>query len=322
MAVYTHIEDDELEAFLADYDVGGLTSFKGIAEGVENSNYLVHTEKDRFILTLYEARVEEKDLPFFLELMHHLADRGITCPLPVQDRRGQVLKTLAGRPAVMVTFLEGVSVARPKRHHCEEVGRSLARMHLAGLDFPMRRANALGIVGWNMLFSKCHRDMDEIHPGLYTIVENELFFLDGNWPEELPAGIIHADLFPDNVFFIKDRLSGLIDFYFACTDLLAYDLAICLNAWCFEQDGSLNLTHARAMLAGYEAVRPLSNAEREAMPTLARGAALRFLMTRIHDWLNTREGALVKRKDPMEYLRKLRFHQEVASVADYGFELG
>jgi homoserine kinase type II len=322
MAVYTHIDDDELEEFLAQYDVGELMSYKGIAEGVENSNYLVHTDRSQFILTLYEARVEEKDLPFFLELMHHLAGRGITCPLPVADRRGQVLKTLAGRPAVMITFLEGVSVMRPKRHHCEEVGRALAQLHQAGLDFPLRRKNTLDLVGWNMLFSKCRRNMDEINPGLYALVEDELFFLDGNWPEDLPVGIIHADLFPDNVFFLKDRLSGLIDFYFACTDFLAYDLAICLNAWCFEKDGSYNMTHGRALLAGYEAVRPLSSEERQALPVLARGAAMRFLMTRVHDWLNTPEGAMVKRKDPREYLRKLRFHQEIARVEEYGFELG
>lgn len=318
MAVYTDVSDEELEAFIGSYAIGALTSFKGIAEGVENSNYLVHTETGRYILTLYEKRVARQDLPYFLALMEHLAARFITCPLPVHDRDGHTLKELAGRPAALVTFLEGLWVRRPGIEHCAGLGGALARFHLAGSDFPMHRANSLSLPGWRALFAAIGSGADKVTPGLATEIERELRHLGERWPAGLPQGVIHADLFPDNVFFLRDRLSGLIDFYFACNDMLAYDLAVCLNAWCFEADGSFNVTKARALLQAYESVRPLSAAELEWLPTLARGAALRFLLTRTYDLLNTDANALVKTKDPNEYLRKLRFHQRVKSYRDYG----
>ncbi len=306
--------------FLADYDVGELHSYKGIAEGVQNTNYLVRTSKASYILTLYEKLVETKDLPFFLGLMEHLATHNISCPLPVEDNKGQVLKTLSGRPAVMVTFLDGFSVNRPKRLHCGELGTALGAMHVAGADFGMVRPNALTLKDWRPLFEKCGKGMDDIHPGLRDIITTELAFLENNWPKDLPTGIIHADLFPDNVFFLDDHLSGLIDFYFACNDFLAYDLAVCLNAWCFESDCSFNMTNARALLSGYAQTRHLREQELESLPLLARGAALRFLLTRIYDWLNTPKDALVNRHDPREYLRKLRFHQQIKNVSEYGFD--
>ncbi len=320
LAVYTHIADGQLEDFLARYDVGELVSFKGIAEGVQNTNYLVITSQDQFILTLYERLVDERDLPFFLGLMEYLATHDISCPLPVRDKKGKLLNRLAGRPAVMVTFLDGFSINRPTRWHCGELGEALARLHLAGQDFAMQRNNDLSVAGWQQLFEQNGRNMDEIHPGLFDILLSELEFLKNNWPADLPTGIIHADLFPDNVFFLKGHLSGLIDFYFACNDMLAYDLAICLNAWCFESDGSYNMTNARALLSGYQQVRQLQESELKAMPLLARGACVRFLLTRIHDWLNTPEDALVSRHNPREYLRKLRFHQQIRGTSEYGFE--
>jgi homoserine kinase type II len=318
MAVYTDVSDEELEAFIASYAIGALTSFKGIAEGVENSNYLVHTETGRYILTLYEKRVARQDLPYFLALMEHLAARGITCPLPVHDREGRTLKELAGRPAALITFLEGLWVRRPSIEHCAGLGQALARFHVAGADFPMHRANSLSLPGWAQVFGSIGSDADKVTPGLAAEIEKELRHLAQHWPADLPQGVIHADLFPDNVFFLGDKLSGLIDFYFACNDMLAYDVAVCLNAWCFEPDGSFNVTKARALLQAYESVRPLSAAELERLPTLARGAALRFLLTRTYDLLNTDRAALVKTKDPNEYLRKLRFHQCVKSYRDYG----
>lgn len=318
MAVYTDVAPAELEAFLAGYDTGTLTSFHGIAEGVENSNFLVQTTSGSYILTLYEKRVRREDLPFFIGLMQHLAARGLSCPQPVARRTGEMLSELAGRPAAMVTFLPGVSVRRPTAEHCAELGRGLARLHLAGADFAMRRANNLSVSGWRPLFEAAHGEADTVAPGLASAIVAELDALEANWPAGLPEGVIHADLFPDNAFFLDDRLSGIIDFYFACTDFLAYDVAICLNAWCFEADGAYNVTKGRALLAGYEAVRPLSEAEKAALPRLARGAALRFLLTRLVDWLNVPEGALVKPKDPLEYLKKLRFHQAVDGVQDYG----
>lgn len=318
MAVYTDIAAEELAQFLTSYDIGDLLAYKGIAEGVENSNFLVHTSKGNFILTLYEKRVAAKDLPFFLGLMEHLAGRGITCPQPVKNRNGDMLGTVAGRPAAIITFLDGMWIRRPSPTHCAALGTALANLHLAGLDFPLRRANALSVNGWRQLYEHCGARANEVQPDLKSFLAKELDELERIWPRSLPEGVIHADLFPDNVFFLGERLSGLIDFYFACTDALAYDVAICLNAWCFEADHSYNVTKGKSLLAAYAAVRPLSAAERQALPLLARGAALRFFLTRLVDWFNVPPGALVRPKDPMEYFRKLRFHQAVKTVRDYG----
>ena len=311
MAVYTDVTADDLTDFLSRYQIGELRSYKGIAEGVENSNFLLHTSAGNFILTLYEKRVAANDLPFFLGLMEHLAARGITCPQPVKNRQGGVLGKLAGRPAAIVTFLDGLWIRRPNPGHCAAVGEALARLHLAGKDFPYKRANALSIESWRALYAQAKERGDSVRPGLCAEIAKELDALDKSWPRDLPDGVIHADLFPDNVFFLGDRLSGLIDFYFACTDTLAYDVAVCLNAWCFEPDHSYNVTKGRALLRSYANVRALSAAERAALPMLARGAAMRFLLTRLVDWLAVPDGALVKPKDPLEYFRKLRFHQSV-----------
>src|SRR6266508_2031350 len=318
MAVYTDVAAEDLAQFLAGYDIGELLAYKGIAEGVENSNFLVHTSQGNFILTLYEKRVAAKDLPFFLALMEHLHARGITCPHPVKNRKGEVLGTVAGRPAAIITFLDGLWIRRPSATHCAALGTSLAKLHLAGLDFPGKRANALSVDGWRALYEHCSPRAHAVQRDLRTFLADELGHLERTWPRNLPQGVIHADLFPDNVFFLGEKLSGLIDFYFACTDALAYDVAICLNAWCFETDHSYNVTKGRSLLQAYAAVRPLSDEERDALPLLARGAALRFLLTRLVDWFDVPPGALVRPKDPLEYYRKLRFHQAVASVRDYG----
>jgi len=326
MAVYTEVPDDALDAFVAQYDIGAVVSCKGIAEGVENSNFLLQTEAGTYILTLYEKRVDPDDLPFFLGLMEHLAARGLACPTPIVGRDGGRLRELCGRPAAMVSFLKGVWHRRPRAEHCAGLGAALAQMHRLGADFPMARRNSLSLAGWRTLAEAVAPRAAEIDPGLGALVAAELEHLERHWPADLPVGLIHADLFPDNVFFLApmpggdERVSGLIDFYFACTDILAYDLAICLNAWCFEADGSFNVTKARMMIAAYRRERPLSGAELAALPLLARGAALRFLLTRTFDWLNTPAGALVSRKDPMEYLRKLRFHQQVGGPGAYGID--
>ena len=320
MAVYTEVSDEDLARFIDSYGLGELLSYKGIAEGVENTNYVVHTSHGRFILTLYERRVARDDLPFFLGLMEHLAASGISCATPVRDRCGRNLRELADRPAALVTFLDGFWVRRPRPEHCFAVGQALARLHLAGQTFAMRRENALGPVGWRPLFERFETRANEILAGLGPIISDELHALLPNWPIGLPAGVIHADLFPDNVFFRGTQLSGLIDFYFACNDFFAYDVAICLNAWCFEQDLSFNITKGQALLRGYRTVRELEPSERDALPTLARGAALRFLLTRAYDWLHTSKDALVKPHDPSGYLRRLRFHQSVQLAREYGVE--
>jgi homoserine kinase type II len=318
MAVYTEVSDDALRAFLALYAIGDVISFKGIAEGVENSNFLMRTAGGQYILTLYEKRVKAADLPFFIGLMEHLAQRGVTCPQPVRNRAGSALGELAGRPAAIVTFLDGLWIRRPNVRHCGEVGEALARMHLAGADFALKRPNALSLEGWRSLFGAAQARADEVASRLGEESAAELAFLEAHWPKGLPSGVIHADLFNDNVFFLGERLSGLIDFYFACNDAFAYDLAICLSAWCFEPDNEFNVSKGRAMIAAYERLRPLSEAEIAALPLLARGAALRFMLTRLVDWLNVPAGAKVAPKNPLEYRDKLRFHQRVRSAAAYG----
>jgi len=318
MAVYTEIGDDELRAFTALYDLGEVLSCKGIAEGVENSNFLLTTARGNFILTLYEKRVAPQDLPFFIALMDHLAHQGVACPTPVRARDGEALRELCGRPAAIVTFLTGMWPRRIDPFHCAALGGALAQLHLAGASFDMVRPNDLSLAGWRRLYEACREQAGELQPELADELGEELAFLEAAWPRELTPGVIHADLFPDNVFFRDRTLSGLI--YFACSDFLAYDIAICLNAWCFEPDLSFNVTKARLLVRNYAAVRPLAAAELAALPLLARGSALRFLLTRLYDWLNQSVGALVRPKDPIEYLKKLRFHRGIAGPGGYGID--
>ncbi len=318
MAVYTEVSDGDLEKFVAAYDIGRVVARKGIAEGVENSNYLLQTDRGLYILTLYEKRVAKADLPFFLGLMDHLAAKGLACPTPIRACDGHVLHELAGRPAAIISFLRGMWPKRILVTHCAQVGEALARLHLAGADFPMHRGNALTLAGWKKLFQDCRARADEVQKGLAEELARELDDLAAHWPRGLPEGVIHADLFPDNVFVLDDKLSGMIDFYFACNDALAYDLGICLNAWCFERDDSFNATKARALVRGYTQTRSVAAPEVEALPILARGSALRFLLTRLYDWLHHPAGAFVQPKDPLEYLKKLRFHRSVKSASAYG----
>lgn len=318
MAVYTDITEVELGAFLKEYDLGELRSYRGIAEGSENSNFVMHTGEGEYILTLYEKRVEAADLPFFLGLMQHLALKGISCPQPVARRDVALIGKLAGRPAAIITFLEGVWPRRPNTAQCREVGKALAGLHLASADFAIERPNALSVDGWRRLWDASRERAGEVDASLQGDIDADFELFARAWPSDLPRGVIHADLFPDNVFFLGDRLSGLIDFYFACNDFYAYDVATCLNAWCFEKDGAYNITKGAALLSGYESVRPLSAAERAALPLLARGSALRFTLTRLYDWLTIPDGALVQKRDPMEFVRRWRFHRQIANASEYG----
>jgi homoserine kinase type II len=320
MAVYTDVPDDELRVFVGEYDIGEVVSCKGIAEGVENSNFLLRTDAGTFILTLYEKRVAPRDLPFFIGLMEHLASAGIACPTPVHGRDGIALRVLCGRPAAIVTFLDGMWPRRIKPFHCAALGGAMAALHRASTSFAMSRPNTLSLAGWRELFEACRGRADEVSPGLAAELAGEIDGLEAAWPRDLPSGVIHADLFPDNVFFRSEAVSGIIDFYFACTDFFAYDVAICLNAWCFEADFSFNVTKARLLLSSYRAARPFSATEMAALPLLARGSALRFLLTRLYDRLNHPPGAMVRPKDPLEYLHKLRFHRGVGGPRAYGLD--
>ncbi|MBC2665595.1 homoserine kinase [Novosphingobium flavum] len=321
MAVYTQLGAEELGSLIGEFDVGTLRSAKGIAEGVSNSNWLIETtgaqgHEQHFILTVYEERTEARDLPFFLGLMDHLADHGCPVPATIHDRAGQAFREVRGKAVALIEFLPGVSVSAPTAGQARAVGGALARIHLAGADFTLERANGMGPAAWQDLLGGCgHDGLVSIDPALAAIVERELPAVIAAWPEDLPRAVIHADLFPDNVLMLGDEVSGLIDFYFACTDLAAYDVAVTHAAWCFDATGSrFDPVLSAALLEGYQAVRPLSGAEQAALPLLARGAALRFLATRAYDWLNTPDGALVTRKDPMAFARRLEFYSANPAV--------
>ncbi|BAK83345.1 homoserine kinase [Komagataeibacter medellinensis] len=312
MAVYTEVSKNALAAFLEGYDIGRPVSCRGIAEGVENSNFLLKTTQATFILTLYERRVNPDELPWFLGLMQYLAGRGLSCPLPVADRQGQTLRTLSGKPAAITTFLPGGWSAQITEDRCAQVGVAMARLHLLGEGFVAERPNSMGPQSWSGLLDACRAGGDAVRPGLVREIEAVLARVLPAWPgvgnnPTLPRGQIHADLFPDNVFFQGDRLSGVIDFYFACTDWYAYDLAITLNAWCFDAEQRFLPAHASAMVDAYRSIRPLEAAEEEALATLATGAAIRFTLTRLYDWIHTPPDALVTRKDPLDYAARMAF---------------
>lgn len=308
MAVYTQVGAEDMAAFLDLYGAGPLKSAKGIAEGVENSNYLVDAAGGRFILTLYEKRVDERDLPFFIALIDHLAENGCPVPRILPDLSGQHVQALCGRPACLIQFLDGVSVSRPTGRQAFAAGEALAQMHQAASSFEGGPPNPLSLNGWRQLADRLGGRLDGIRPGLTDEVASEIAFLSENWPADLPQSVIHADLFPDNVLMTGDEVTGIIDFYFACRDITAYDFAVTHGAWCFSNDGSTYLpTLADALAKGYQKARPLSERELAMLPVLARGAALRFMLTRSLDWLETPADALVARKDPMAYHRRLEF---------------
>lgn len=317
MAVYTDLTDNELAKLLDAFDLGEPTSFKGIAEGVSNSNFLLETARGRFVLTIFERRFVESELPFFMRVMERCAEKGFPAPRPLHARDGGFLAHTHGKPACVVTWLQGVSPKTPTLAHCRAIGDGLARLHeaLAGLD--ATRANGLGPASWPAMIEPRYALADYLRPGLAALVEGDLAAV-RDWPKDLPRGVIHADWFPDNALFVGNEVSGAIDFYFACEDFLAYDLAVCLNAWCFDAQHRFDLDKGEAMIAAYERVRKLTDAERAALPMLARGAALRFFATRLADWADTPPGALVRPKDPLEYADKLAFHRQAKSVKDYG----
>lgn len=322
MAVYTHLSQEEIAALLEHYALGRLLYAKGIAEGVENSNFLIGTQQGgvekKYILTLYEKRVNAADLPFFMEAMECAAAGGVPCPRPVHAVNGDIVHMLRGKPAALVTFLPGGEVREIHAHHLAALGEATAKLHAATPAVTRERANALSLAGWQHLAQSLAGALDAIEPGLQKLVDTALGGLAGAWPQELPRGVIHADLFPDNVFFDGPYLSGIIDFYFACNDFLAYELAVIVNAWCFEDHRTFNRAKAAALFEGYQRHRPLTSEERAHFPALARGAALRFLLTRAYDLVHHPEGALVTPKNPLDYAHRLQYHLAARGPDDYG----
>ena len=315
MAVYTQLSHDDIAAFLSQYEVGNLESFEGIAEGVTNTNYLIYAGGTKYILTLFENHVQLEDLPYFAQTMQWWSARGIHCPKPIPMKDGRVLGALRERAALMVSFLEGSGVSKITLDHLPQLGKLVAQMHIAGMDFPYRRANPLSVKGWEIIIDKIIDNVDSIEPGLRSLINEEYNYLSEHWPQDLPSGPVHADLFPDNVFFEKTFgkkpvLTGVIDFYFACHEAWAYDLAICINAWCFDERHRFVPERTQVLMQAYNNERPLTQEEEAVFPLLLRGAALRFLLTRAHDWLHRSEGAIITLKDPLEYAKKLQFFQE------------
>jgi homoserine kinase type II len=319
MAVYTQVSAELLAQFLERYDLGTAVSFKGIAEGVQNSNYFVETTRGRYFLTLYEQRVEIDALPYFLALMTHLADKGLPVPRPITDRDGVALQVLSGRPACLIDYLSGVSVSEPTPAHCRAAGEALGAMHVALADFVPHRDNDLALPGWHKLADACVPHAADLPPGIGRLIADELAVMDAAWPQNLDRATVHADLFPDNLMFADSKVSALIDFYFAATDIRAYDLAVMHGAWCFSTDGTAFYPErAAALIAGYRAAHPLTDAEIAAFPILCRGAALRFLLTRAFDWINTPADALVTRKDPAAFARRIAWYRAATPAEIFG----
>jgi homoserine kinase type II len=322
MAVYTKLSEDKLKDFFLKYNLGELLNYKGIKEGIENTNYFIQTEKGKFILTLYEKRVEEKDLPFFISLMRNLFDKNFPSPEPIINKNGNYISEILGKKAAVISFLEGSSKKNLNPNDCYNVGINTAKMHLITKSLSSKRENKLSINSWRAIYNKVKKDCSKIHPKLTGVIEKNLNEIEKNWPKNIPTGIIHADLFPDNIFFKENKVSGIIDYYFSCYDFYAFEIAICLNALCFEgknENLSFNVTKAKKFIDGYSIVRKLTEEEKKSLKILCQGAAIRFLLTRVFDYLNLTEGAIVKIKDPVEYLKRLEFHDSVKNYQDYFF---
>jgi len=322
MAVYTKLSGNELKNFFSKYNLGEILNHKEIKEGIENTNYFVETKMGKFILTLYEKRVEEKDLPFFIGLMRNLFDKNFPCPQPIINKNGSYISEILNKKAAVVSFLDGEAKKKLSPNDCYEVGVSTAKLHLITKNLKSKRENKLSIKSWRNIYNKVKKDCSTIHPNLTNIIEKNLDVIEKNWPKNIPAGIIHADLFPDNIFFKNNKLSGIIDYYFSCNDFYAFEIAICLNALCFEgknENLSFNVTKAKKFIDGYSNIRKLTEEEKKSLKILCQGAAIRFLLTRVFDYLNLIEGAIVKIKDPVEYLKRLEFHDSVKNYQDYFF---
>ena len=322
MAVYTKLSENNLKDFFSKYNLGKLLKFQGIQEGIENSNYFVKTDSGKFILTIYEKRVEEKDLPFFMGLMKNIFNKNFPSPEPIINKNGNYITEIFGKKAAVVSFLEGASKKNLTPGNCHEVGIYTAKLHMITKNLNIKRTNRLSVNSWRLIYRKIQRDCSKIYPDLTKIIERNLEIIEDKWPKNIPRGIIHADLFPDNIFFKGNKLTGIIDFYFSCYDFYALEIAICLNALCFEgknKNLSFNVTKAKKFIDGYSSIRKLTEEEKESLKILCHGAAMRFLLTRVFDYLNLTEDALVKIKDPVEYLKRLEFHNSVKNYQDYFF---
>ena len=322
MAVYTKFSKDNIKSILSNYSIGILNSFEGIKDGIENTNYLLFVDKKKYILTVYEKRVKVEDLPFFSSLMGDLNQAGFKCPVPILNKSNQTITEFNSKKIMIVSFIEGHAKDNLSPQNCRVIGKEAALMHEITKNFKIQRKNDLSVKSWRKIFENVKEHCTKIHKDLPKLIETNLIDVENNWPEHLPQGIIHADLFNDNIFFKNDKFSGIIDFYFSCNDFYAFEIAICFNALCFDgpqNNLSFNVTKAKNFIDGYNEVRKLSDREKHSIKVLSQGSALRFLLTRVFDALNTVEGAIVKVKDPMEYLKRLEFHKKSKNFEDYFF---
>jgi len=322
MAVYTKLPENKLKKFFSKYDLGKFLNYEEIEEGIENTNYFIQMEKGKFILTLYEKRVDEEDLPFFISLMRNLFDKNFPSPEPIINKNGNYITTISGKKAAVVSFLDGSSKKTLNPNDCYEVGIHTAKLHSITKNLSGKRRNKLSVDSWRKIYNKIKKDCSKIHPNLIMVIEKNLAEIEKNWPKNIPSGIIHGDLFNDNIFFKSNKLSGIIDYYFSCHDFYAFEIAICLNALCFEgkkENLSFNVTKSKKFIDGYSSVRKLTEDEKNSLKILCQGAAMRFLLTRVFDYIYLTQGALVKVKDPIEYLKRLEFHNNVKNYRDYFF---
>lgn len=317
MAVYTKLAHQEVEQFLEQYNINNFKDYKGITEGVENTNYFINTLEQDYILTIYEKRVDENDLPFFINLLSNLSENKFPCPKPIANKNNEKINKIKNKNAALVTFLNGQSKNKITSEECFEIGKITAQLHEITKKFNVNRKNNLSIESWQNIFEKTIKQKIDLDETIIKKTKNYLNFLKDNWPKNLPQGIIHADLFPDNIFFTNNKVSGIIDFYFACNDFFAYEIAICINSICFDNNSTFNMTKAKNLIDGYSSIRTLSEEEKKFLPILSMGAAMRFFLTRLHDFYHTDNKADVKIKDPFEYFKKIEFHSTIKNFNEY-----
>jgi homoserine kinase type II len=317
MAVYTKLEHQEVRQFLEQYNINNFKDYKGITEGVENTNYLIKTSEQDYILTIYEKRVDENDLPFFIKLLSYLSENKFPCPKPIANKNNEKINRIKNKNAALVTFLNGQSKNKITSEECFEIGKITAQLHEITKKFDINRKNNLSIENWESIFEKTIKHKIDLDESIIKKTKNYLNFLKDKWPKNLPQGIIHADLFPDNIFFTNNKVSGIIDFYFACNDFFAYEIAICINSLCFDNNSTFNMTKAKNLIDGYTSIRTLSEDEKKYLPILSMGAAMRFFLTRLYDFYHTDNKADVKIKDPFEYLKKIEFHSTIKNFNEY-----
>ena len=320
MAIYTKISENDVVSIEKKFNLGKIISCKGIKKGIENTNYLVRTKNNKYILTIFEKRVKKRDVPFFMSLMDKLNNHNINCPKPQKSKAGNYSINIKNKPASIVSFVEGKDKNKLKIKDCYEIGKNVAKLHITSKKIKLHRKNSMSLKKWPKILNKIDNRSRIINSNLNYLMKEALLEVKNKWPKNLPSGIIHGDLFIDNIFFNKNKFHGYIDFYFACNDFLMYEIAICINALCFDKKNGkfiFNKKKSKNLIKGYSKIRKLSQREKKSLNILCKGAALRYLLTRTYDYLNTPKSAIIKIKDPKEYIQKLKVHNTLSNFKNY-----